>query len=101
MEQKRTFYPLYSGVITFECVVSNRSSPGPLIKKFCLVRIGLREKQKSKKQYMDSNENSNIISLYFDGRKDRTLLIEELDTKRTRKEVIEEHVTVLEESGSR
>ena len=50
---------------------------------------------------MDSNENSNIISLYFDSRKDRTLLIEELDTKRTRKEVIEEHVTVLEEPESR
>ena len=34
-----------------------------------------REKQKSRKQYMDSNENANVISLYFDGRKDRTLLM--------------------------
>ena len=37
----------------------------------------IREKQKSRKQYMDSNEHANIISLYFDGRKDRTLLMEE------------------------
>ena len=28
-------------LLTFECVVSNRSPPGPLIKKFCLIRIGL------------------------------------------------------------
>ena len=43
-----------------------------------------RENQKSRKQYMDSNENANIIiSLYFDGRKDWTLLMEELETKRT------------------
>ena len=32
------------------------------------------EKQKSRKQYMDSNKNANVISLYFDGRKDRTLI---------------------------
>ena len=29
-------------LLTFEYVVSNRSPPGPLIKKFCLVRIGLK-----------------------------------------------------------
>ena len=58
-----------------------------------------REKQKSRKQYMDSN--ANIISLYLDGRKNRILLMEELETKRTRREVIEEHVTVLAEPGSR
>ena len=28
-----------------------------------------REKQKPRKQNMDSNENANVISLYFDGRK--------------------------------
>ena len=28
-----------------------------------------REKQKSRKQYMDLNESANVISLYFDGRK--------------------------------
>ena len=28
-------------LLTFECAVSNRSPSGPLIKKFCLVRIGL------------------------------------------------------------
>ena len=60
-----------------------------------------REKQKSKKQYMDLNENTNVISLYFDGRKDRTLLMEESGTKRIRREVIEERVTVLAEPGSR
>ena len=59
-----------------------------------------REKQKSRKQYMDSNENANIISLYFDCRKDRTLLMEELETKKNRREVIEEHLTVLAEPES-
>ena len=29
-------------LFTFEFVVSNRSPPGPLIKKFCLVQIRLR-----------------------------------------------------------
>ena len=60
-----------------------------------------REKQKSRKQYMDSNKNANVISLYFDGRKDRALLMEESGTKKIRREVIEEHVTVLAEPGSR
>ena len=61
-----------------------------------------REKQNSRKQYMDSNENANVISLYFDGRKNRTLLMEESETKRIRREVIiEEHVTVLAEPESR
>ena len=60
-----------------------------------------REKQESRKQYMDLNENANIISLYFDGRKDRTLLMEELEKKRTRREVTEEHVTVLAKPESR
>ena len=60
-----------------------------------------REKQKWRKHYMDSNENANVISLYFDGRKDRTLLMEESGTKKIRREVIEEHVTVLAEPGSR
>ena len=60
-----------------------------------------REKQKSRKQYMDLNESANIISLYFDGRKNCTLLMEESGTKRIRREVIEEHVTVLAEPGSR
>ena len=35
-------------LLTFECVVSNRSSHGPLIKKFCMVRIGLNVGEKSK-----------------------------------------------------
>ena len=59
-----------------------------------------REKQNSRKQYMDSNENAIVISLHFDGRKDRTLLMEESGTKRIRREVIAEHVTVLAEPGS-
>ena len=29
-------------LLTFECAVSNRSLPEPSIKKFCLVRIGLK-----------------------------------------------------------
>ena len=45
-----------------------------------------REKQKPRKQYTDSNKNANIISLFFDGRKNRTLLMEELETKKTRRE---------------
>jgi len=50
---------------------------------------------------MDSNKNANVFSIYFDGRKDRTLLMEELGTKRNRREVIEEHVIVLAKPGSR
>ena len=50
---------------------------------------------------MDSNENVNVISLYFDGRKIPTLLMKESGTKRIRREIIEEYVTVLAEPGSR
>ena len=59
-----------------------------------------REKQKSRKQYMDLNKNTNVISLYFNGRKDRTVLMEESGTKGIRRDVIEEHVTVLAEPRS-
>ena len=38
-------------LLTFECVVWNRSPHGPLIKKFCLIRIGLR---------VESTHNSNF-----------------------------------------
>ena len=31
-------------LLTFEFVVSNRSPSGPLIEKFCLVRIGLKQR---------------------------------------------------------
>ena len=58
-------------------------------------------RKKSRKQYMDLNENANVISLYFDSRKDCTLMIEESGTKRIRREVIEEDITVLAEPGSR
>ena len=42
-----------------------------------------------------------VFSLYFDGIKDCILLMEESGTNRIRREVIEEHVTVLAEPGSR
>ena len=43
------------------------------------------ERQKSKRQYVDSNNNSKIVSIYFDGRKDRTAVMEGLKRKKAKK----------------
>ena len=39
--------------------------------------------------------------MYFDGRKDKTLIIKETGNKRSRLEIVEEHITVLTEPGSK
>lgn len=41
-----------------------------------------------------------IKSIYFDGRKDKTLINEKIGNRYRRKEVLEEHVSVLAEPGS-
>ena len=60
-----------------------------------------RERKKSRVQSIGSTDYGNVTSLYFDGRKDRTLVMERSAERRARKEIIEEHITVLAEPGSR
>ena len=50
---------------------------------------------------MGSTDYGNVTSLYFDGRKDRALVMERSAERRARKEIIEEHIIVLAEPGSR
>ena len=60
-----------------------------------------RERKKSRVQSIGSTDYGNVTSLYYDGRKDRTLVMERSAEKLARKEIIEEHITVLAEPGSR
>ena len=51
---------------------------------------------------MESARNTtNLCSLYFDGRKDRTLVQEKVGGKLHRRSVIEEHIVVLQEPDSK
>ena len=52
-------------------------------------------------QIAESTNYENIISIYFDGQKDHTLVMERSEEKRAKKEIIEEHITVLSEPGSK
>ena len=56
-------------LLTFEFVVSNRCPPGPLIKKFCLVRIGLKQKPKTNQQKIlysiKINSSEDITTTFF------------------------------------
>ena len=60
-----------------------------------------RERKKSRVQSIGSTDYGNVTSLYFDGRKDRALVMERSAERRARKEIIEEHITVLAEPESR
>ena len=52
-------------------------------------------------QIVESTNYETIISTYFDGRKDYTLVMERSEEKRAKKEIIEEHITVFSEPVSK
>lgn len=64
----------------------------------------IREQQLFHRHILDKTENNstvNIKGLYFDGRKDLTLSMEKKNDKYYRREIREEHVTLLEEPGEK
>ena len=61
----------------------------------------MREVKKNREQVMASYDFDNVTNLYFDGRKDKTLIMKEAGSKKSRSEIVEEHITVLTEPGSR
>src|ERR1700761_1588504 len=48
-----------------------------------------------------ADSEANLRGLYFDGRNDKTLVQEEIEGKLHRKVVLEEHIVLLEEPGSK
>lgn len=59
-----------------------------------------REREKYHKTLNDSiNSSDALLSVYFDGRKDITHIIEKKDGKHYRKEIREEHVVLIKEPG--
>lgn len=60
-----------------------------------------RERQRAREQSLSSSECGNVTSIYFDGRKDKTVMMIKSESKRARTEVTEEHITVLSEPGSK
>lgn len=60
-----------------------------------------RARQRSRNETLSSIDHGNVTSIYFDGRKDKTILMKESESKRARTEVTEEHITVLSEPGSK
>lgn len=62
-----------------------------------------RERQKNRKylQVKDLFQNDNAVSaLYFDGRKDKTLVRHKEGSKYYRKTIVEEHISLISEPGS-
>ena len=58
-----------------------------------------REREKVRTELQEPNNN--VPGLYFDGRKDKTIVqLKETDGKFHRRTVVEEHVSIISESGS-
>ena len=61
----------------------------------------LRERRQSRMKIVESTNYKNIISIYFNERKDHILVMERSEEKRAKKEIIEEHIIILSEPGSK
>lgn len=58
-----------------------------------------RAREKSRKNYHNT-EVPHLKALYFDGRKDKTLVIEDIEGTSHRRTVVEEHISLIQEPGS-
>lgn len=61
----------------------------------------IREKMKKRKKVQETERPIILRGLYFDGRKDKTLQLASLDEKKYRKTIVEEHITLIQEPGSK
>jgi hypothetical protein len=59
-----------------------------------------REREKNRLQLQTSGKPSAITGLYFDGRKDKTLINTKDGSTHYRRTVVQEHVSLIEEPGS-
>ena len=60
-----------------------------------------RERKRIRKSLQEEKDSENkLISIYFDGRKDNTLIQEKTGNKIYRKTIKEEHITLVREPGS-
>lgn len=60
-----------------------------------------RERQKARKVLQEKKKLSSIRSLFFDGRKDKTLVFSKMDTGRWRRRTVDEsHICMIAEPGS-
>ena len=63
-----------------------------------------RERKKTRKQVIEEDmiaTDKLPLCIFFDGKKDKTLCQVEKGNKKLKKEIVEEHITILEEPGSK
>lgn len=60
-----------------------------------------RERKKTRENIISQQTVSQIAALYFDGRKDQTLIISEKDGKHYKRRVLEEHISLIKEPDSK
>lgn len=60
----------------------------------------VRERLKTQKE-VTSTRTSDLLAIYFDGRKDETITNKIVAGKSVRKSVLEEHISIVEEPGSK
>lgn len=59
-----------------------------------------RERSRSRLMASDSATSDPLVALYFDGRKDKTIIQEKVIDKFHRREVLEEHISLVQQPGS-
>ncbi|XP_050527619.1 uncharacterized protein LOC126897791 [Daktulosphaira vitifoliae] len=64
-------------------------------------RMKVRRAREKKRLDLQKLENELILGLYFDGRKDKTIINHQEGTKYYRKIITEEHISLIQEPGSK
>lgn len=60
-----------------------------------------RERKKTREIVIKEQTVSEIPALYFDGRKDQTMTVIEKDGKKYQRRILEEHISLIKEPGSK
>jgi hypothetical protein len=64
-------------------------------------RSKVRRERKSYRDIITASEPSEITSLYFDGRKDATYVVQKIGDRNHKRKITEEHITVISEPDSK
>ena len=59
-----------------------------------------RERKNTRKNYQEKEKPKSLEGIYFDGRKDSTIVQEKIESKYYRKKITEEHISLVVEPGS-
>ena len=78
------------------CDVDKAPSSSPVVDRSKIRRERIRSRNKSKEEV----KSINLQGIYFDGRKDSTLVTQTIEDRCYRSKIIEEHVSLVAEPGS-